>query len=189
MTINSENDNGQLIKLMTRAGPRTFRGEVIVDLSRDFHDPKSIDKRTGKPRVQWTDMILYRVFGQDYRYVVYIVARSVVYHRLSSPCPHGVAMTVGALAKEDRYNNMRPCGKEGCFPGMPNDHLDDLADGDLVRAEKDIYTQHKCAGGQQVIESVLEPDGNIRGLGQRMLDEASSLDEGIAQAVAVEKPL
>ena len=189
MTTNNENDNGQLVRIQTRAGPRTFRGEVIVDLSRDFHDPKNIDKRTGKPRVRWTDMFLYRVFGQDFQYVVYIVVRSVVYHRPDGPCVHGVATRVKNLATEDRYLNMRPCALRGCFSGMPDDHLDDLDDDDVVKAEKDIYTQHKCADGQQVVESVLEPDGNIRGLGQRMLDEASVLDEGIAQVMAVEKPL
>jgi hypothetical protein len=72
---------------------------------------------------------------------------------------------------------------------MPNDHLDSLNDMDLVLAEKDIYTWFKCADGQQVIESLQEPDGNIRGLGHRMIDEASALDEGIAQATSVEKPL
>ena len=189
MTTNSENDNGQLIRLMTRAGPRTFRGEVIVDLSRDFHDPKNIDKRTGKPRVQWTDMVLYRAVEPGYRYVVYIVARSVVYHRSDGPCIHGVATTVGALTGEDRYNNMRPCSVEGCFSGEPNDHLDDLADDVVVRVEKDIYTQHKCANGWEVVNNVQESDGNVRPLSQRLLDEAAALDEGIAQAVAVEKPL
>lgn len=182
----------QKIVLQAREGPRSFRGYVVVDLSLDpamVIDPPS--HFSSGPRYRWTDMSLYRVKDPQVSamYVVYVVGRSVLYHRPEGSCRKGVMSTVGSLVNDVRYELLRPCREPECYPAEPWDFLEDLEDGDRVAVEQERYTLHKCADAQDVIEQLSSSGGVMSSLSMKLLQEAALEDSDIAAALMRERPL
>lgn len=184
--------NAQKIVLQTEEGPRSFLGYAIVDLSlnpAEVVDPPA--HLNWGPRYRWTDMALYRVVDPlvDAEYAVHIVGRSVLYHRLHSSCRKGVVSLVVDLASEPRYELLRPCREKDCYPSVPWDHIEDLADDDQVAVEQERYTLHKCTNAADVIDQLRGDDAEMSHLALKLVREAAAKDSALAAVMTMERPL
>lgn len=174
------------IVVQDAGGPRSFRGELISDLSWDNETARDACRGKGEG-TRWTDMTLYRAFDRGLpgvAYVLHTVGRSLVYHQHGSECRRGVRFRVDILGKTDRYDELEPCPR--CRPAP----LDEIDDEKYVAVEIDRPKIYKCRNGAQVLESLKDSyTGVISGLGQGLLEDAAMKDEGIQRAITVTRPL
>lgn len=166
----------QEFKLRDARGPLLLYGEIISDLSWGY------DTAYEKGHVRWTDITLYRNLdvASKIRYAIQIVGRSVVYHSNGSSCRKGVSSPVSHLRRDaERYRNLAAC--ERCNPA----DLDDMKDTDLVDAEEDIYTLHRCETATDVVRIMQAPGsrGSMSWLNVKLLQAAERGDEDIAAAL------
>lgn len=180
MTVTSHENAFEPVDIEVRdaAGPLQFKGAAVADLSWDY------DAAYESGHNRWTDITLYRVLeeGSPYAYAIQIVGRSVLYHRVNSPCRSGVNMTVGYLRRDDdRYQALISCEKRGCAP----DDLEDLKDSDMVAVEEDLYTLYKCASPVEVVEIMQNRStrGQMSNLSIKLLQAASRVDVDIYNAM------
>lgn len=165
--------------------PVSFLGVKMVDLSWDARTATSTQGKR-RPTTRWTDMVLYQVTDPNvaYEYVLWVVGRSVVYHKPDGRCQRGVPMNVGKLIPTDRYAVLAAC------PTCRPDDLDDLDEIDMVSVEDDRYTLHLCADAEALIEALEDKrDGSISGLAIRLLNNAAEIDPAIQQAMQKERTL
>lgn len=177
MTVTHETGSGvSTIVVRDGAGPLSFQGETIADLSWDYGEAE------GRGHVRWTDISLHKVYGNArYSYVIQVVGRSVVYHKPGLPCQRGINTRVGRLREDDdRYAALVACNN--CAPT----ELDDLADGNMVAVEQDIPTLHKCVDARDVVDVMQRRsrDGVMSGINLKILQTASALDVDIAVAMS-----
>jgi hypothetical protein len=185
-------ENVHKIVLQTEEGPRAFHGYCIVDLSLDAADVVDPPERLRRdPRYRWTDMALYRVVDEQVnaRYAVHVVGRSVLYHRVGSPCQKGVTRTVGALDEDPRYDLLRPCQDAACFPGTDWHHMETLADSDKIDVEEERPTLLKCVDAKDLLRQLRGRDGEISGLASKLLREGAGKDDGVAAVLYTERSL
>lgn len=165
------------ITVKDEAGPLKFYGQTIADLSWTYDDAYE------RGHNRWTDIALYRVLeeGSSYRYALQVVGRSVLYHRMNSPCRRGINTTVGLIRRDEaRYDALIPCPRPGCQPV----DLDELTDNEMVAVEEDLPTLYRCSSAVEVVE-VLQKRGHggqMSGLNMKLLQVASR-DPEIAQAM------
>lgn len=166
-------------------GPVTFHGSVLVDMSWTVSTAARRGKTSRRP-LRWTDMILYTVDDDNnpYQYVLQTVGRSVVYHRATGGCGKGVPATVGDLARTPRWEEYEAC--RDCSPS----ELDEMADDDNVSVEEDRFRLYKCTDVHELIGNLRDKrDGNISGLGTKLLARATVFDPSIRAAMEVERTL
>ncbi len=180
MTVTSHEatDGIQNIIVHDDAGPLSFRGEVVADLSWTY------DAAFERGHHRWTDIALYRVHESDspYEYVIQIVGRSVLYHRSGGPCPQGTGTTVRRLRQDEaRYAALLSCNETGCQP----EDLEDLKDSDMVSVEGDWFTLIKCRDAADTVHAIQNREGReqMGKLSAKLLQVASWSDEGIKQAM------
>ena len=174
MTVTSQGKTPGASKLVVRdeVGPLPFVGEMVADLSWSF------DEAHARGHQRWTDITLYRVMQRsEYKYLIQVVGRSVVYHDPTGSCHRGVNVTVGALARDDdRYQALDPCRE--CRPQDLGEIKDDAF---VVAVEENLYTLHRCKTADAVVD-VLYRRGNHLSL--KLLQTASAFDDGILKAMA-----
>lgn len=178
MTSQSDAPGAQVITVRDDMGPLEFVGETVADLSWSY------DEAYERGHTRWTDITLYRVLqdGAQYKYVIQIVGRSVLYHRLNGPCHRGVNVPVGLVRQDDeRYQSLDPCPNAGCQPA----DLEEFGDNDIVSVEENLYTLYKCPTADYVVEVMYERGGRDRksGLSQKLLQAASRFDKDIENAL------
>jgi hypothetical protein len=163
------------IVVRDRFGPLEFVGETVADLSWTYGEARERRHR------RWTDLTLYRVDQSEWRYVVHIVGRSMVYHTPKSPCGRGVGTQVGLLAQDDaRYQALVACDRPGCAPM----ELDDLDDSALVAVEEDLHNLERFRDATGVVEYIYKKsEGQQSGLSMKLLQTASRLDKDIEEAM------
>lgn len=180
MTVTSDEIQSEVndVVVQDAAGPLRFQGTVVADLSWDY------DAAYESGHNRWTDITLYRVLEDDspYKYVVQVVGRSVMYHRVNGKCRSGVNMPVGLLRQDDsRYQALISCDKRGCAPA----DLDELDDADMVAVEEDLYTLYRCKDAVEVI-TIMQNRGNrgqMSNLSVKLLQAASRLDPAFREAM------
>jgi hypothetical protein len=175
MTVTSNNgsDVARTIVVRDEAGPLEFAGESVADLSWTYDVAESYG------HVRWTDLTLYRVLeeGSEWRYVIQIVGRSVVYHKVGDQCSAGIPRTVAMLKRNpERWNALRVC------PTCDPEDLEDLAPGDVVAVEEDLPTLHRCRSAAEVVNVMHARSARERknGLSLKLLQISSEVDEDIA---------
>lgn len=168
--------------LQDNEGPIILYGEILADLSWDY------DTAFERGHTRWTDITLYRNRAPEssYPYVIQVVGRSVVYHRRGG-CRSGVSVPVGRLRSDvERFNNLAACAEVGCMPA----DLEDMQDNDIVNAEEDIFTLHKCESAEDVVRVMQNRGGRgtMSGLNVKLLQAAARGDRAIAAAMAPKTP-
>lgn len=177
MTVTSEQLPGtKRIVVRDEIGPLEFDGEMVADLSWDY----STAAEYGHDR--WTDLSLYRVLqeGSEYTYVVQVVGRSVVYHKVGGSCRGGMRRMVGVLKQNnERFNALRICDR--CDP----DDLDEMRDTDTVNVEEDLPTLYKCKGAKEVVDVLYSRiiKEKRAGLSMKLLQAAADADPEISAQV------
>lgn len=166
----------QEFTLRDEQGPILLYGEIIADTSWNY------DTAFERGHVRWTDITLYRncTPGAQYRYVIQVVGRSVVYHRPNGRCHKGIAVPVSRLRlDEERYQNLAVC--QICTP--PD--LEDMQDTDIVNAEEDLFTLHKCENADAVVKTMQNrvSRGSVSWLNVKLLQVAERGDADIAAAL------
>jgi hypothetical protein len=180
MTVTSYEipQSAQEIRVRDEYGPLSFVGEKVADLSWNY------DAAYERGHTRWTDLTLYRVWQQDseYDYVVQVVGRSVLYHRLNGSCHQGVSIPVSRLRQDvGRYEALEPCTRPGCQPA----DLEDLNDSDSVSVEEDLFSLYKCKNAEEVVDTMYARSGRARsGLSMKLLQAASRVDDGIELAMS-----
>lgn len=159
-------------------GPLEFVGETVADLSWTY----AAAAQYGHDR--WTDITLYRVLqkGSEYKYVIQVVGRSVLYHNPNGVCHAGVNLAVAMLAQNTaRYEALKACDKVGCRP----EDLNKLADAAIVSVEEDLYTLHRCRDALAVLDVLYNRSKREKrsGLSMKLLQTASKVDDDIATAM------
>lgn len=189
MTIVVEEERMKAHRITVRSGAKSpdlsFLGELVVEVSSHGEFP-----------LRWTDMALYRVQGGSCRYVLQIIGRSVVYHRVGG-CYKGVRMTIDRLQSDPRWHDFERCTKYGCRPPDLAD-TKKLADTALVSVEEDIPRAYECADVDALMARLRRPGAvadperpmvDIGYVGVRLLDSAAEVDPDIAQAIRTTKLL
>lgn len=163
--------DGEIIRVPDSTGSlKEFNGILLADVSTE--NPDSL---------RWMEMELYKVTDGTNRYVLHLVARSVVYHRFESDCKRGVPRPV---SDKDWPEDAEPC--RTCRPSLwldaPDDRQYDL--------EIDRHTTFVCEDAAEMISHLRVgpqsrgklPPGALSGPAQRLLDIAAHRDDNIAAA-------
>lgn len=171
MTYSSRAQELPFVTVHDGIGPLRFRGEVIADLSWTYEQAREIGHN------RWTDIRVYQVADNKvYRYVVEVIGRSVVYHRVDGSCHKGVTMSVARISEdEDRYDALHPC--DLCKPV----ELDELDDSKKVTVEVDLPKIIKCRNAEQLVGE-LRGDGS--NLSLKILQAVCLVDKKVEEAAA-----
>lgn len=178
MTVTSPEKTQEEFVVCDDFGPFSITGRKIADLSWTY------DVARERGYTHWTDIFVFSVDGETYRYGVQILGRSLVYHRDDSPCHKGMRMTVGKLAEdEDRYDGVDPCQAPGCKPK----DLQDLKSTDTIWVEMDLPKYYKCSDADDLV-ATLSRHGRrqgrpVSGLNMKALQQASLVDDDVKAAV------
>jgi hypothetical protein len=153
-----------------------FKGYLLAELVETIDSAEEFLQ--GRP-ARWTDLYLYAVthsIGQ-YRYVLQVVMRSLVYHAVDG-CSRGVKTTVERIKTVDpqRYQDLEPCTK--CEPG----DVDKMEDTDRICVERDVYFAYECPTAGDVVDH-LTKNGRVTAPGGRLLGSAALLDPAFDEAM------
>lgn len=135
----------------------------------------------GEDKLRWTDMALYKITTEEseYRYVLEIIAKSYLYHRMDGPCVrsrHRTSRVADIRANGHRWENLRPCPR--CAPG----ELEDMQDSDTVSEETDDRTILPCTSPSDIIKKLYQRNGEISEVAAECLQQAAKEDPEIATA-------
>jgi len=175
MTVTSEVPAGfREVIVRDKEGPLPIDAEVVADLSWSYQDAQE------RGHQRWTDITMYRVVNADFTYAIQVTGRSVLYHRTSGRCGHGVNMTVSRLLRnEARYDALVAC--RNCKPK----DLDDLNDQDMVSVEEPIFQLYRCTDADHVVQTMQQrgENGQMSGLSMKLLQAAANVDDAIERAI------
>lgn len=153
-----------------------FAGKLVANSSSDSGYQPGKDK--------WTELELYRKTDGSDKYVLHVIARSVLYHK-ENGCNNGVPVKLADLAR--RYLDIK-CTEpipEPCPVCKPFDIEARLRDSDvIVNAETDWHTIHVCDTVPDLLANLKQTKGpNAGKLGMpalMLLDRARRVDSRIA---------
>lgn len=125
---------------------------------------------------------LARILGENqpvYHYVLEIIARSLVYHRVSGPCVKGrhLITTVGNARQDHsahRWRYLYPCPR--CTP--PD--LEKMRDTDKFAEERDDLRTYLCTDARDISSRLYKRNGEISSMAADLLHEAALKDAQIA---------
>lgn len=164
----SESDRSEgVIRLQDSGDVKEFEGKLLSEVS--TRSPWSM---------RWTVMRLYKMTDGTSRYVLHVVGHSVIYHVYRGPCNSGVH-----AYRDELPQVIKPCRE--CSP--PN--VNDVPIANEVALEEERYTVYVCDNPTTLINKLHNPKlggkqaGVISGPGQRLLAEASLIDDAIFEKI------
>lgn len=165
----------------TRRPAQVIEQELIRDLSRE-------DLFREMPRGRRIDLlnslmkhVVPRLVDEQpvYQYVLAFIARSSVYHLLSSDCVrdrHQINTVEQIRASNPGWRDLYPCRR--CRPA----DLQRLSPGVQVAEEKDKHHLYLCTDASDVLSRLYRRNGEISELAVELLTEAATSDPAIARA-------
>lgn len=120
--------------------------------------------------------------AEPIRYVLQIIARSCVYHRVGSPCVrsrHQLKTVAEIEQNGQRWWELKPCQEDGCKPPL----LEEMAPQDRIAEEQDDPRFYLCKNAADVLNKLYRRNGEITSLAAKLLKDAARGDPDIAYAM------